>query len=160
MQTRDQAHLPRTSQPAWLCFPETRRCFSVCEARPGMETSSILAHVAESKWLRPCSPKRDPSRWKSLKTHLSGLTPPPVDFLSSGKPFNLFDLSSVSEKQALSRELACLLRLHTHRTMVGLSMHREVSGPGRLDQAGQQGTSKSSCWNSSPWCFRHECGAY
>lgn len=114
MQTRDQAHLPRTSQPAWLCLPETRPCYNVCEARPGMETSSILAHVTESKWLRPCSPKRDPSRWKSLKTHLSGLTPPPVDFLSSGKPFNLSDLSSVSEKQALSKEQACLLHLHTH----------------------------------------------
>lgn len=144
---------------ASLALLETRPCYNVCEARPGMETSSILAHGAESKWPRPCSFKRGPSRWKSLKTHLSGLTLPPVDFLSSGNPVNLSDPSSVSAKQALSTEPTCLLHSHTHRTG-GPSTHREVSGPGGLGQAGQQGTSKSSCWNSSPRCFGHECGAY
>lgn len=101
---------------ASLALLETRPCYNVCEARPGMETSSILAHGAESKWPRPCSFKRGPSRWKSLKTHLSGLTLPPVDFLSSGNPVNLSDPSSVSEKQALSTEPTCLLHSHTHRT--------------------------------------------
>ena len=69
------------------------------------------------------------------KTHLSGLTLPPVDFLSSGNPVNLSDPSSVSEKQALSTELACLLHSHTHRTVGPFNAQGSVragrAGPGQ-----------------------------
>lgn len=91
---------------------------------------------------RDLVPLRDPSRWKSLKIHLSGPTLPPVDFLSSGKPVNLSGLSSTSEKPALSKELACLLLSHTHRTVGGpFSAQRcLVWGVSRAGRAGPPGS--------------------
>ena len=161
MRTRDQTHLPRTSQPAWLCFPETRpRC--VCEASPGVETSSTLAHAAESKWPRPRSPEGS-SRWKSLKIHLSGPTLPPVDFLSSGKPCTLPGPSSVSTKPALSKDLARRPLSHAHRTALGPFGTQRclvwgVSRAGRAAQAGQRGL-QVKVSKVQPSASGHECGA-